>query len=64
MEDEAGDQHVLSTEQLQEARANLERYFEIALQVVEQDAADAENVVDISPPHSTMKERSNVNLKN
>jgi hypothetical protein len=49
----------LSESQVQE----VERYFELALEIAEQEPAAAEHPVDNSLSMSTMKERSNSNLK-
>jgi hypothetical protein len=50
----------LSERELKEAEANLLRYFEIALDIHEEQSSPD---VDTSPPLSTMKERSK-SLKN
>src|SRR5579864_2408429 len=50
----------LSDEQLREAEANLLRYFEIALDIYEEQVAHG---VDTSPSLPTMKERSKESLK-
>jgi hypothetical protein len=42
---------------------NIARYFELALEVAEQDSIGAEAGFDISPSISTLKERSSSNLK-
>jgi hypothetical protein len=49
----------LSESQVQE----VERYFELALEIAEQAPAAAEHPVDISLSMSTMKERSKTNLE-
>jgi len=50
----------LSERELKEAEANLLRYFEIALDICEEQSS---HDVDTSPSFTTMKERSN-SLKN
>jgi len=42
---------------------NLARYFDLALEVAEQDSAGAEPGFDIPPTISTLRERSSSNLK-
>jgi hypothetical protein len=42
---------------------NLTRYFDLAIEIAEQDSTSAESELDISPPISTLKERSSSNLK-
>lgn len=51
----------LSEDQLREAEENLHRYFEIAMEICEEKNS---HDVDSSHTSSTMKERSNVLLKN
>ncbi|MGA2992897.1 MAG: hypothetical protein ABSD88_20700 [Candidatus Korobacteraceae bacterium] len=55
--------HGLSAEELQQAHENLERYFELALQIAEQSIAGAQGTLDIDAPPSTMEERSTADLK-
>ncbi|MFL6388923.1 MAG: hypothetical protein ACJ71U_15685 [Terriglobales bacterium] len=43
---------------------SLAQYFDLALEIAEQDSAGAELAFDISPAISTLKERSSNNLKN
>jgi hypothetical protein len=43
---------------------SLARYFDLALEIAEQDSAGAEPGFDIPPAISTLKERSSSNLKN
>lgn len=43
---------------------NLARYFDLALEVAGQDSIRAQETFDITPPISTLKERSHSNLKN
>lgn len=54
----------LSEEQLREAEENLHRYFAFALKMHEQNTQSLPSSLDASAPSSTMKERSNVSLKN
>jgi hypothetical protein len=42
---------------------NLAQYFDLALEIAEQDSAGAERGFDIPPAISTLKERSSNNLK-
>jgi hypothetical protein len=42
---------------------SLAQYFDLALEIAEQDSAGAEPGFDISPAISTLKERSSSNLK-
>ena len=51
-------------EEWQQARENLERYFELALTIANQDPAEApEGIIDTGSPAATIKERSSANLK-
>jgi len=51
----------LTEEQLQEAEENLHRYFEIAMEICEEEGS---HDVDSRHTSSTMEERSNKSLKN
>ena len=52
----------LTETQLKEAEANLRRYFEIAAEVIHEQAVGGADV-DNSPNPTTMEKRSNANLK-
>lgn len=54
----------LSEDQLQEAEENLHRYFAFALKMHEEGTRSLPSSLDASAPSPTMKERSNVSLKN
>jgi hypothetical protein len=53
----------LSPEQLRQARENLERYFELAFNIANQNLANKAAAIDIEVLADTMKERSNTNCK-
>jgi len=53
----------LTEGELKEAEANLRRYAEIAFEVYREQLSSADDV-DRLHPSPTMKERSNVSLKN
>jgi hypothetical protein len=60
---ESGLYDALSLEELREARENLERYFDLALDVASQQSALSDVTVDISLSGHTMKQRSKINSK-
>jgi hypothetical protein len=53
----------LSGEQYQEAHSNLDEYFDLAFEIVQQNRGRTEGVVDIPVPEPRMEERSNTTLK-
>jgi hypothetical protein len=53
----------LTLEELREARENLERYFDVVLDVASQQSAPSDDAVDISFSGHTMKQRSKINSK-
>lgn len=53
----------LSGEELREAEENLKRYVRVALEIQKERFPERPGQVDSGPHSSTMKERSNVSLK-